>query len=126
MVADYDVVHLSAGELLRQHIASGSPEGKMVQEMINQGQIVPSHVTVGLLEKAMTESGRHQFLIDGFPRNQENHQAFLKTGLDCEFVLLFDCEEDVMVQRLLGRNQGRTDDNIDTIRKRFRVTSSIL
>ena len=91
----FDLVHLSAGELLRQHIASGSAEGKMVQEMINQGQIVPSHVTlfitashwlpewyvqvtVGLLDKAMAESGKHQFLIDGFPRNEENQQAFVK------------------------------------------------
>eukprot|EP00210_Caulerpa_lentillifera_P003746 g3579.t1 len=121
LVSDFDLVHLSAGELLRQHIASGSTEGKMVQDLINQGQIVPSYVTVGLLEKAMNESDKHQFLIDGFPRNSENHQAFLKTGMDCEFVLFFDCDEETMIQRLLSRNEGRTDDNIDTIRKRFKV-----
>lgn len=95
----------------------------MVQEMIDQGQIVPSYVTVGLLQKAMDNSGRTQFLIDGFPRNAENHQAFLKTGLDCEFVLYFDCDEETMIQRLLARNEGRTDDNIDTIRKRFKVNN---
>lgn len=122
LIENFDLVHLSAGELLRQHIASGSPEGKMVQEIIDQGQIVPSHVTVGLLDKAMTESGRFQFLIDGFPRNEENQKAFVKyTGMDCEFVLFFDCPEEVMVERLLSRNQGRSDDNMETIHKRFKV-----
>jgi UMP-CMP kinase len=33
-------------------------------------------VTNGLLENAMTNSGRDKFLIDGFPRNDENRAAF--------------------------------------------------
>lgn len=36
-------------------------------------------------------------------------------------MLFFICPEEVMERRLLGRNEGRTDDNIETIRKRFRV-----
>lgn len=122
LVEEFGAVHLSAGDLLRAHMRSGSPEGKMVADMIAQGQIVPSHVTVGLLERAMRDSGRMQFLIDGFPRNEENRAAFeLQTGIEPRFVLFFDCPEEVMEKRLLSRNEGRTDDNIDTIRKRFRV-----
>ncbi len=45
----------------------------------------------------------------------------VQTGIEPQFVLFFDCPEEVMEKRLLGRNQGRTDDNIETIRKRFRV-----
>ena len=37
------------------------------------------------------------------------------------FILFFDCPEDVMILRLMGRNEGRTDDNMDTIKKRFKV-----
>ena len=33
-------------------------------------------VTISLLEKAMSESGKDSFLIDGFPRNEENRSAF--------------------------------------------------
>jgi hypothetical protein len=36
-------------------------------------------------------------------------------------VLYFDCPETVMEARLLGRNEGRTDDNIETIKKRFQA-----
>jgi UMP-CMP kinase len=42
-------------------------------------------------------------------------------GRDCDFIVFFDCPEEVMEQRLLGRNEGRADDNIETIRKRFKV-----
>jgi adenylate kinase family enzyme len=44
-----------------------------------------------------------------------------QTGIEPQFVLFFDCPEDVLERRLLGRNEGRTDDNIETIRKRFKV-----
>lgn len=122
LVADFGVEHLSAGDLLRAHIKSGSADGKMVAEMIAQGQIVPSSVTVGLLDAAMKASDKSLFLIDGFPRNDENREAFEKgTGILPERVLFFDCPEGVMEKRLLGRNQGRSDDNIETIRKRFHV-----
>lgn len=45
----------------------------------------------------------------------------VQTGIQPELVLFFDCPEEVMERRLLGRNEGRTDDNIETIRKRFKV-----
>lgn len=48
----------------------------MIKSMINDGKIVPSEVTVKLLQQAMEESGNDKFLIDGFPRNEENRAAF--------------------------------------------------
>jgi len=120
IVRDFGFTHLSAGDLLRAHMKSGSADGNMVAEMIKQGQIVPSEVTVNLLLSAMKECGQEKFLIDGFPRNKENRDAWEATaGYDCDFVLFFDCPEEVMLERLLGRNEGRTDDNVETIKKRF-------
>ena len=79
-------------------------------------------VTISLLEKAMNESGQRRFLIDGFPRNMENREAFgTVMGFDCSGVLFFDCPEAVLERRLLARNEGRTDDNIETIKRRFKV-----
>lgn len=48
----------------------------MIQNMIKEGKIVPSEVTIKLLEKAITENENDKFLIDGFPRNEENRAAF--------------------------------------------------
>ena len=47
--------------------------------------------------------------------------ASMQTGTEPDFVLFLDCPEDVMEKRLLGRQEGRTDDNIESIKKRFRV-----
>jgi len=99
----------------------------MIAETIKNGQIVPSSVTVNLLHKAMTQStNKSQFLIDGFPRNAENDSQWHKLmdgKVDLKFVLFFDCPEQVMEQRLLkrGEHSGRTDDNIESIKKRFRT-----
>jgi hypothetical protein len=48
----------------------------MIQNMIKEGKIVPAEVTVKLLQKAMEESENDKFLIDGFPRNEENRAIF--------------------------------------------------
>lgn len=122
LVEEFGIVHLSAGDLLRAHMKSGSLDGNMVAQIIKDGQIVPSHVTISLLQKAMADSGQDRFLIDGFPRNDENRNAFeQQTGTEPDFVLFLDCPEQVMEKRLLGRQEGRTDDNIESIKKRFRV-----
>lgn len=122
IVRDFGFTHLSAGDLLRAEIKSGSENGTMIQDMIKEGKIVPSEVTIKLLENAMLKNGNDKFLIDGFPRNEENRAAFEEvTKIEPEFVLFFDCSEEEMERRLLSRNQGRDDDNIETIRKRFKV-----
>lgn len=48
----------------------------MIQNMIKEGKIVPSEVTIKLLQRAIEENGNDKFLIDGFPRNEENRAAF--------------------------------------------------
>ncbi|KAI4353090.1 hypothetical protein L6164_002064 [Bauhinia variegata] len=122
IVENFGYTHLSAGDLLRAEIKSGSENGTMIQNMIKEGKIVPSEVTIKLLQKAMQESGNDKFLIDGFPRNEENRAAFEEvTKIEPAFVLYFDCPDEEMERRLLNRNQGREDDNIETIRKRFKV-----
>uniref|UniRef100_A0ACD6ALP4 Uncharacterized protein n=1 Tax=Avena sativa TaxID=4498 RepID=A0ACD6ALP4_AVESA len=121
IVEHFGFTHLSAGELLRTEIKSGSENGAMIDNIIKEGRIVPSEITIKLLQEAMIKSENDKFLIDGFPRNEENRAAFENINLSPDFVLFFDCSEEEMGRRLLGRNQGRADDNIETIRKRFGV-----
>ncbi|CAI9765113.1 unnamed protein product [Fraxinus pennsylvanica] len=76
IVQHFGYTHLSAGDLLRAEIKSGSENGTMIQNMIKEGKIVPSEVTIKLLQRAMQENGNDKFLIDGFPRNEENRANF--------------------------------------------------
>ncbi|KAH9739568.1 UMP-CMP kinase 3 [Citrus sinensis] len=116
--------HLSAGDLLEAEAESGSNDGKMIREYKKEGKLVPSEIIVKLLQKAMQESQNKNFVIDGFPRNEENLSAaenILK--IEPNAVLVFDCSEEEMTRRILSRNQGRVDDKIDTIKKRLNVYS---
>eukprot|EP00308_Calcidiscus_leptoporus_P021934 CAMPEP_0119355464 /NCGR_PEP_ID=MMETSP1334-20130426/4296_1 /TAXON_ID=127549 /ORGANISM="Calcidiscus leptoporus, Strain RCC1130" /LENGTH=352 /DNA_ID=CAMNT_0007369297 /DNA_START=1 /DNA_END=1059 /DNA_ORIENTATION=+ len=126
MVDEYGYVHLSAGDLLRAEKASGSAQGKMIAEYIKEGKIVPVEVTVKLLIDAMASDGGKRFLVDGFPRNTNNLSGWHKvagSGLHVAGVLVYDCPEEVMEERLLARGvtSGRSDDNLESIRKRFRT-----
>jgi UMP-CMP kinase len=126
IASDFGFAHLSAGDLLRSEISTGSEKGELILNIIKEGKIVPSEITVELIRKAMESSDAKRVLIDGFPRCEENRIAFERiTGTEPDLVIFFDCPEDEMVKRLLGRNQGRVDDNIETIKKRLKVFESL-
>ena len=58
------------GDLLRaERKTPGSQHGETIEHHIVNGTIVPVAITCSLLERAMTESGKNDFLIDGFPRD---------------------------------------------------------
>ena len=42
----YDLVHIAAGDLLREEIASGSENGKRAKEYMEKGQLVPNEIVV--------------------------------------------------------------------------------
>ncbi|KAJ4954372.1 hypothetical protein NE237_011155 [Protea cynaroides] len=126
IVETFGYIHLSAGDLLRKEIASNSENGAMILDTIKEGKIVPSGITVKLIQKEIESSDNYKFLIDGFPRCEENRIAFEQIiGMEPNNVLFFDCPEDEMVKRVLSRNEGRVDDNIDTIKKRLKVFSAL-
>ncbi|WCJ36509.1 UMP-CMP kinase [Euphorbia peplus] len=122
----FGLTHLSAGDLLRRELLSDSEYGAMILKTIKEGRIVPSEVTVKLIKKELESSDSNRFLIDGFPRSDENRIAFEKiVGVEPNMVLFFDCPEEEMVKRVLNRNEGRVDDNIDTFKNRLEVFSEV-
>ncbi|CAK9804441.1 UMP-CMP kinase [Anthophora plagiata] len=127
---NYGYVHLSAGDLLREERAKpGSQYGELINKHINEGTIVRVEITCSLLERAMEISNQPQkrFLIDGFPRNQDNIDGWNKAMSDkciVKGVLFCDCSKEVCTQRCLKRGaegSGRTDDNEDVLVKRHEV-----
>ncbi|KAF9451236.1 UMP-CMP kinase [Macrolepiota fuliginosa MF-IS2] len=137
LVKDYNFCHLSAGDLLRaEQNRDGSQYGELIRTNIREGKIVPSFVTLKLLENAMTDvlktksgedkgwrDGHGRFLIDGFPRKMDQAQLFDDEICLSSLVIFYDTTEEVLERRLLERakTSGREDDNIDSIRKRFRT-----
>lgn len=50
----------------------------MIRDIIKEGKIVSSEITVNLLRKAIYSSWNDKVLIDGFPRSEENRISFEK------------------------------------------------
>ncbi|XP_047325013.1 probable UMP-CMP kinase 2 isoform X2 [Impatiens glandulifera] len=122
----FGFTHLSAGDLLREEISLNTENGSMILNTIKEGKIVPTEVTVKLIQEAINSSANDKFLIDGFPRTEENRLKYEQiVGGEPNMVLFFDCPKDEMVKRLLSRNQGRIDDNIETIGKRMEVFRAV-
>lgn len=138
LVEDYGFVHLSAGDLLRAEQARpGSQYGQMIADYIKEGKIVPMEVTISLLRNAIQQAirenetsqregwgnGKGRFLIDGFPRKLDQSHKFEESVCPAQLVLFLQCSEEIMLERLLrrGETSGRSDDNIESIKKRFRT-----
>jgi len=117
--------HFSVGELLR-HVPDDSPHKAVIDEKLVAGQIVPVEISLALLKAAMqgtTSKGPQAlFLVDGFPRNFDNLAGWCRVmqGVAVlQAVLVYQCPLAVLQQRVLDRGQGRSDDNLESVKKRF-------
>ncbi|XP_057641613.1 UMP-CMP kinase [Chionomys nivalis] len=132
IVEKYGYTHLSAGELLRDERKNpDSQYGELIEKYIKEGKIVPVEITISLLKREMDQTmaanaQKNKFLIDGFPRNQDNLQGWNKTmdgKADVSFVLFFDCNNEICIERCLerGKSSGRSDDNRESLEKRIQT-----
>ncbi|XP_018652711.1 cytidylate kinase [Schistosoma mansoni] len=63
------------------------------------------------------------FLVDGFPRNDDNRLCWEKDlgpHTILKKVIVLDCPDDVCIQRCLGRKSNRVDDNEETLKHRIK------
>jgi len=114
--------HLSAGELLRRAVVTGSPHAPTITACIDQGTIVPAQITIALLRSEMQKLGTlHTYLIDGFPRNRDNFDQWFATLPEANVaaVLHFQVSDKELRRRLIARNEGRSDDTPAGIEKRI-------
>ena len=125
----YDLVHISTGDLFRYEIENKTALGQEAQRFMDQGQLVPDTVTIGML-RAKVE--RHPeaagFIFDGFPRTVAQAEALdhLLSSMDesIQLLIALQVDEDEVTRRLLlrGADSGRSDDqDVETIRARYRV-----
>lgn len=134
MVENYNVVHFSAGDLLREEVTfftknkvkNQTEEGEFINNIIKEGKIVPVRITCELIRKAMSRHNKEKdlFIVDGFPRNEENYNGWcdtLKQDAHIVAILFLECPESVCEERILKRSEqsGRVDDNKASLVKRF-------
>lgn len=115
LVSEFGLVHLSAGDLLRAERERGTELANKIESYITQGAIVPVSITLRLIRQAMESSGASRFLIDGFPRNNDNLEGWNRDMSDIvlDKVIFIDCPEGELELRMVKRaeRERRSDDN---------------
>ena len=129
IVKKYCLKHLSTGDLLRKEIAEKTELGKTADSFISKGDLVPDAMIIDILQKHIENQKEtsNGVILDGFPRTVAQAEALetMFKSLDKEISVLIDIkvQEDELVNRLIlrGQTSGRSDDNIETIKKRLDV-----
>jgi adenylate kinase len=128
IVARYGMGHISTGDVLRAEIKNGTELGKIAQGYISNGQLIPDELMIDILAKTYdAQPAGKGVIFDGFPRTIAQAEALKKMlaerGHDMGIMIELVVEEDILMARLLNRakEQGRADDNEETIKKRFEV-----
>ncbi len=122
LIAQYNLKHLSTGDILRSEIAASTPLGLEAKKIMDLGQLVPDEVVIGMISSALEANPQvNGFLFDGFPRTTAQAEALDKLlklkGTEIGVVLALEVSEEELVKRLLNRGltSGRSDDTNESI-----------
>lgn len=105
---DFALPHISTGDILRAQVADGTELGRKAKSYMDAGDLVPDDVIIGMIVNRLGEGdARDGFLLDGFPRNEQQADALgtALAGLDRRLTaaLLIDVPDEDVVRRLAGR-----------------------
>lgn len=100
--------HIASGEMFRRAVREGTPLGKAAQAYLDEGELVPDDVVIGMvLERVSEPDCANGVIFDGFPRTPEQARALedaLKQHNDCiSAVLLLTVPKEALIQRVIGR-----------------------
>lgn len=129
IIDQYGLYHISTGEVLRDHIARKTPLGNIANEYISKGQLIPDDLIIDILKHVIDNEAKDSkgIVFDGFPRTIPQAEALKgilkERGTDLHAVVGLEVPEEELVQRMIlrGKETGRADDNIDTIKNRLKV-----
>ncbi|WP_299410824.1 adenylate kinase [Acaryochloris sp. IP29b_bin.148] len=124
LAADFNIPHISTGDLFRAAISGKTPLGLKVQSYLDQGQLVPDQVVIDMVQERLAQSDTDGgWLLDGFPRTIPQAETLDKLltemNQSCDRVINLQVPEQILITRMLSR--GRKDDNETVIQDRLQV-----
>ena len=118
-------VALATGDLLREARVAGSDLGSRASRYMDRGELVPDELIVAMIRRELADLDDKPVVLDGFPRTVAQADALAgalrSRARELSAVVLVDVPDDVVVQRISDRGQGRQDDRPETVRERLRV-----
>jgi adenylate kinase len=108
----FDVVHISTGDLLREAVEAGTPLGVKARGYLDEGNLVPDDVMIGLIREALdSPRAARGFILDGFPRTVAQAVAldamFEEMKITLDAVISLRVEHPEVIRRLTSRRMCR-------------------
>jgi len=107
LVKKYDIMALSTGDLLRQHIAERTEVGREAEDIVAQGGLLPDKMVLKVITSKLDKLHNKHWILDGFPRTLgqgellDNHLKSQKTPLS--LVINLDVPDKVILNRISDR-----------------------
>src|SRR5664279_5826488 len=104
LIARYGFRHLSTGDILRNEIKNGTSLGLEAKSLMDQGQLVPDAVVIGMIRAALEQNPDvNGFLFDGFPRTNAQANALdsllAEKGTAIHIVLALQVSKSELIKR---------------------------
>lgn len=105
---EYDLIHISTGDIFRSNIKDETELGKMVKDVIAEGHLVSDDLTNSLVfDRISEEDCKNGFLLDGFPRNLVQAKALddwlEKNDKNLTKVVNIEVDSEELIRRISGR-----------------------
>lgn len=105
---DFEIPHISTGDMLRAAIAAGTKLGDQVKSILDSGKLVSDELINKVVKRRFENSDVEKgFVLDGFPRTLPQAMAFAEMlterGLESPKVFLLEVADELLVERLTGR-----------------------
>ena len=103
LAKDFDLVHISVGDIFRWHVQNRTKLGTRVKRYMNEGRLVPDEMVADVMKwRLEAHDWRYGFVLDGFPRNAAQTEFFLE-NYDIDAVIAIELEEEAAIQRIQSR-----------------------
>lgn len=118
----YSLCHVSLKKLLNDEMENGGETGEIIKSLSEKKQPVPQDIVINLLKKHIAANmDNNGFLLDGFPRNQEEAISFELEVCPVAFVIYYECDDDFLMKRC--REDGYSE-NDEELKKELEVFHS--
>ena len=99
---EFGYKHVSTGDLLREEVKAGTPEGKEADGYMKRGEFVPFELNNKILKKGLEKNKGKTILLDGYPRYVAQAEFLLKVG-EVKGMVLLKVKDEVSIRRMADR-----------------------
>lgn len=108
LVDEYNIVHVSTGDMLRQAIKDETEIGKLAKGYIEKGELVPDSIINDIIvERLSNNDMQNGFLFDGYPRTVKQAESLSEIlkglGKKIDAVINLNVSDDILIKRIEGR-----------------------